>query len=279
MNLEDFKIKLLKLDKDNRLNLSKHIDSRKIAEMVFHDLNRSLSSGEVVTGIDSEEMLSNKKFYKTTDRSRRFVNQWIKENCRNKVVLDYACGLGEFAKKALAADSEFVVGIDISPKSIDLAKKDIDPSKELNIMFIVGDAENTGLPDNSIDVILCSGMLHHLDLSYAFFEMRRVLKPGGKVIAIEALDINPFIKLYRILTPKLRTEFESKHILSLKELRFAERFFKVSNVNYWHVIGYLGAFIPILIKPLDFIDKFLEKIPVLNRLAWQFTFELVKREE
>ena len=36
-----------------------------------------------------------------------------------------------------------------------------------------GDCENTGLPNTCVDVILCCGMLHHLDLSYAFPEIRR----------------------------------------------------------------------------------------------------------
>ena len=46
--------------------------------------------------------------------------------------------------------------------------------------FLQGDCENTGFPDNSIDVILCSEMLHHLDFALRFsgiasyFEGRRV---------------------------------------------------------------------------------------------------------
>ena len=44
---------------------------------------------------------------------------------------------------------------------------------------------------------MCCGMLHHLDLSYAFPELRRILSLEGKILAIEALDYNPIIKLYR----------------------------------------------------------------------------------
>ncbi len=53
------------------------------------------------------------------------------------------------------------------------------------------------LDDNYIDAIICSGMLHHLDLSYAFLELRRILRAEGKILAaIEALNYNPAIKLY-----------------------------------------------------------------------------------
>ena len=279
MELSELSKLLEDLDAKNRKELLFNVSGRKKTEMDFHDLNRTLSSGVQIEGVDSNEMLSNKKFYKTTNRSRLFVDNWITRNAKGRVVLDYACGLGELAQKASKAGASLTIGIDISPKSIDLAKQASQSADFDNIKFIVADAENTGLPDNSIDLILCSGMLHHLDLSYAFYEMRRILKPRGKILAVEALDINPFIKLYRILTPHLRTDFESKHILSIKELKFANRFFEVSSVKYWHIVGYLGAYMPLLQKVLDFFDKFIEKIPIFNRLAWQFTFELVKRDE
>ena len=119
-------------------------------------------------------------------------------------------------------------------------------------------------------------MLHHLDLSYAFPEIRRILKPGGKILAFEALDYNPLIKLYRALTPEMRTDWEKAHILSLKDIKFAERFFIVNEIRYWHIIGFIGGKIPFLSKLSSFIDRFLEKIPLLNRMAWIFTFELIK---
>jgi len=74
---------------------------------------------------------------------------------------------------------------------------------------------------------MCAGMLHHVELSYAFPELRRVLKPGGRILAAEALNYNPAIKLYRNLTPSLRTAWEKDHILSLKDVRFAQRFFQL----------------------------------------------------
>ena len=135
------------------------------------------------------------------------------------------------------------------------------------------------MPDASIDRILCSGMLHHVDLSYALPEMRRILKPGGKILAVEALDYNPAIKLYRMLTPDMRTEWEKAHILSLKDLKFASRFFEIENIKFWHVLGYISGKIPFLFPFLDKLDLILEKIPYIQRMAWIFTFELVKKTE
>ncbi len=122
-------------------------------------------------------------------------------------------------------------------------------------------------------------MLHHLDLSYAFPELRRILKPGGKILAVEALDYNPAIKLYRTLTPAMRTDWEKAHILSLKDIKFAKRLFDMGVINYFHVLGYIGGKIPILMYPMDLIDRVLEKIPLVKLLSWMFTFELIKRVE
>jgi SAM-dependent methyltransferase len=277
--MQEFRDKILELDKLNRKLLAKGIEARKKAEIEFHDLNRSLSYGQEFEGYVAEEMLSNKRFYKTTKRSNKYLEDWIAKYAKNKIVLDYACGMGELTIKASRVGAKLAIGLDISPKSLDLAIQNLGSEEFENLIFMVGDAEKTGLPDNSIDIVMCTGMLHHLNLSYAFYELRRILKPGGKIIAVEALDINPFIKLYRKLTPHLRTDFESKHILSLKDLSFARYFFRVSNVRYWHVIGYLGAYIPLLSGVLDTLDRvILEKIPLVNRLAWQFTFEMTKHE-
>ena len=150
---------------------------------------------------------------------------------------------------------------------------------EKNLIFFQADCENTQLPNNSIDIIFCSGMLHHLDLSFAFPEMLRILKPGGRVLAIEALDYNPAIKLYRYLTPDMRTEWEKAHILSLKDINYAKKFFNIGEIKYWHVTSYIAGKFPSLLGLLNSIDKVLTKIPLLRLFAWIFTFELIKPKE
>ncbi len=134
-----------------------------------------------------------------------------------------------------------------------------------------------------MDVILCSYMLHHLNLNYAYPEMHRILKPGGRILACEALDYNPLIKLYRKLTPEMRTEWEKEHILSLKDVRGAKRFFNVGEIRYWHVSSFLAGFLqgaPRLfggtMRILNAVDRLLVRIPGVQLMAWQFSFELVK---
>jgi SAM-dependent methyltransferase len=271
---------LARIDEIDRIGNERWLASlapRKLAELEFHNRDRDMSrEAERVATDTFEKFYGNRKYYETTARSRDYVDSWIAREAKGRLFLDYACGNGINALKAAAAGATLVLGFDISEVSV---ANCITLAREAglnNTRFFQADAENTMLPDNSIDRIICSGMLHHLDLSYAFPELRRILKPGGRILAVEALDYNPAIKLYRMLTPQMRTDWEKAHILRLRDLDFAERFFDVQNVRYWHVVGYAGALVKPLAGALDALDTVLERIPLINRMAWTFTFELVK---
>ena len=208
------------------------------------------------------------KYYETTGRSREFVTRWITSNAPGRVFLDYACGDGRHALPAARSGATIAVGIDISRLSIESCRRAVEPPTLADrTFFLRGDCEDMGLPDHSIDLAVCSGMLHHLDLSYAFPERRRILKPGGRVLAYEALDYNPLIKLYR----------------SLKDLAFARRFFEVRDIHYRHLLSILTT--PMrataLFKPLlsvaNALDAAVLRVFPLRLMAWIFTFELVKR--
>jgi hypothetical protein len=77
----------------------------------------------------------------------------------------------------------------------------------------------------------------------------------------------------------MRTEWEAAHILSLKDIRFARRFFDVRDMRYWHVTGILSPHLRFLPARLfDAIDIAIEHTPGLRLMAWMFTFVLHKKE-
>ena len=242
------------------------IDSRKQTELEFHNERR-----KAVT-----EVQGNAKFYKAAKLSREYVQNWIRSHAPGKVFLDYACGNGGNAIRAAKAGAKLSIGIEISDTSVENCRRN---AADLpNAYFVQADCENTGIPGGSIDVIICSGMLHHLDLNQAFPELCRILKPGGVVLGVEALGYNPLIQMYRNRTPEMRTEWEKEHILSYKELRLAAKFFTVQNVKHWHLFGILGAYAPSLFPLLTAIDKVVLTLPGIKLMSWMFTFELQKSQ-
>jgi SAM-dependent methyltransferase len=230
-----------------------------------------------------EARRGNKRFYSTVAKSKEYTHRWIERQAPGRIVLDYACGQGELALRAARAGAELAIGLDISGTSIANARADAaEDGLAGNSYFLQGDCEATGLPDACVDVIICSGMLHHLDVERAFPEMSRIMRPGGVCLAVEALDYNPLVKLYRRLTPHLRTEWEKEHILSHRELRLARRHFAVRNVRYWHLASIAAASLrgtPLFGAALavgNAIDAVALRLPPLAYMAWQFSFELHK---
>lgn len=278
MTKDELVQKLKELENKTNEEWLKNLETRKIKELEFHNRHRDEEFRKKISQDTFDKIYGNRKFYNTVELSIKYKDQWITDNVKGKIFLDYACGDGSNARQAAKSGAALAIGLDLSDISIENAKRTaLEEGLAENTFFVQGDAENTGLPDDCIDLVICSGMLHHLDLSYTFYELRRILKPGGKVLAIEALDYNPIIKLYRIITPEMRTEWEKAHILSYKDLRFASRFFIVRNIKHWHLFSIIGGYIPKLLPLFNFLDKIAVRIPLLKKMSWMFTFELVKK--
>jgi ubiquinone/menaquinone biosynthesis C-methylase UbiE len=254
------------------------LEPRKQEEASFHDSYREGHQDET----DRES--HNKRWYEAVLPIHRYLEERIAANAPGKVVLDYACGSGGMTLLFAKHGATLSVGIDISETSVRSATENARRQSSHNVRFLQRDCESTGLPSNTFDTVLCSGMLHHLDLSRAFPELHRILKPNGRVLCFEALDHNPFIKLYRKRTPQLRTAWEAEHILSMNDVKYARKWFRVENVRYFFVTAPLATLLPrgkpraIGLKACHAIDLVLTKIPFLRLWSWQFAFELVKTQ-
>ena len=282
--IEKLTAALHEIDKKTNEQWMATLDARKVAELEFHDRDRDPARAVPEAGGTADT--ANKKYYSTVGLSRSHESDWIRHHAKGRVFLDYACGNGDHAIAAALAGAALTIGVDISSVSIENCRqRAVEASVAEKTFFVQGDCENTGLPSNSVDLVIGDGILHHLDLSYVFPELRRVMRPGGRYYGREALNYNPVIKLYRQLTPSMRTEWEKRHILSLRDLRFAKHFFEVRNVRYWHLCSILvtalrntRAFKGAL-TVANGLDSVLLRVPPISLMAWMFSFELVKREE
>ena len=255
------------------------MELRKTAEKEFHDLLREESFK--LSESKYEYYTSNEKFYSITRRSRAFVSKWLLQRCPNKRALDYCCGDGRISI-FLAKSGARAIGIDISEVSIRNAKQNaIREEVDKNALFFAMDAEAMEFEDNYFDIIICSGVLHHLDIQKAYPELARVLNPGGECICVEPLGYNPFIQLYRKRTPYLRTKWEIEHILRKKDIEIAKDCFnKVEILGFFHLATI--AAVPFMnlcgsaamLRFLEIVDNVLLRLPYLKWQAWQIVFAL-----
>lgn len=266
------------------------LEQRKREEIAFHDTYRAgTERGAAVLGHDTSQpapektekaRYSNKSYYTVTGASSEYVRDWIARNAPGKVFLDFACGEGKYAIAAAQAGAALGVGIDISPVAVSIAASQAAKAGvSANSKFLQSDAENTRLPDRCIDLAICSGVLHHMDLSYAIPELRRIMKPSGRVLVVEALSVNPLFSWYRRRTPEMRTKWESEHILGPKDVTFMSRFFEISDLRYWHMAVLFAPLFGVRrrVPLLDTVDAALLRIPGLRLMAWMMSLELVRK--
>ena len=101
-------------------------------------------------------------------------------------------------------------------------------SSNISLDFILMDAHDLQFEDETFDFVYGAAILHHLDMVPALDEIFRVLKPNGKILFVEPLDINPVGKIVRSLTKKARTADEqplrTRDIVEI-EKRFDTRIF------------------------------------------------------
>lgn len=106
-----------------------------------------------------------------------------------EAVLDVGCGTGTLAiaAKRRVGAAGTVQGIDASPEMIDRARRKATKAG-IAAVFRTGVVEALPFTDARFDVVVSTLMLHHLPRpvrQQAAREMRRVLAPGGRVLAVD----------------------------------------------------------------------------------------------
>jgi ubiquinone/menaquinone biosynthesis C-methylase UbiE len=104
-------------------------------------------------------------------------------------ILDVGCGPGRLALVAAttAGPRSEVCGIDPAPEMVELARRRAARAR-VPARFEVGVIEALPFPDEHLDVVLSSLMLHHLPDELkrrGLAEIHRVLKPAGRLVAVD----------------------------------------------------------------------------------------------
>lgn len=102
---------------------------------------------------------------------------------RGKRVLEIGLGYGSLSQKLAESGADYV-GLDIAAGPVTMVNHRLQQSG-LAGLAVQGNILSSGFPDNSFDAVVAIGCLHHTgNLKTAIAACRRLLRPGGRLIAM-----------------------------------------------------------------------------------------------
>lgn len=128
-----------------------------------HGQNRMKHEGDVVAAREYFMTGKNRVLYNLIRQRFSWMNKYIKAS--DEIIIELGCGPG--------LSKQFI-------KNDKLVLTDITEHEWVDKRV---DAMNIDYPDESIDVIICSNMIHHISNPSSFLDnVKKKLKPGGRII-------------------------------------------------------------------------------------------------
>ncbi|NOS84478.1 MAG: class I SAM-dependent methyltransferase [Ignavibacteria bacterium] len=143
----------------------------------------------------------------------------------DSIIADIGSGTG-ISAELLLENGNTVYGVEPNDAMREAAEKLL--SAYSYFRSINASAEDTRLPTNSIDLIVCAQAFHWFDIQKAKIEFERILKPTGKICLMwneRILDGNPFLIDYENLLLKYGTDYKNVRHENIDEKKLNE-FFK-----------------------------------------------------
>lgn len=127
---------------------------------------------------------------------QRLVLDWI-GNVQNKTILDIGAATGHFSQPLAAQNT--VIGADFVAEMLGYAANK-------GLLPLLADGMKLPLQDKSVDIIICVGVLQHIDnIEHFFRELLRVKKPDGQLYLVTLNQDSWVRKLYYMLPSNQET--------------------------------------------------------------------------
>jgi SAM-dependent methyltransferase len=209
---------------------------------------------------------------------------------KGKRLLDVGAGLGE-SSVYFALRGADVTAIDLSPGMVECAIA-LAEAQGVSIRGVVQSGERLDVPEGYFDLVYVANTIHHVtDKDQLFRQIHKALKPGGRFFSYDPIAYNPVIKIYRRMATKVRTEDEAP--LTFSDVALARKYFpNVRHREFW--ILTLSLFLKYYLidrvhpnserywkkifletprtlwwwTPLEAVDRWLTRLPLIRRMAW-----------
>ena len=203
-------------------------------------------------------------------------------NLRGKHVLEVGCGEG-ISSVQLAYCGAVVDAIDLSPVSIDVARRRAELNGQI-VNFMIGNFIKNDLVDSdTYDVVWCDSILHHLtdSLDAVIDTIHRCLKAGGLFIAKEPIAYARWLKTIRSCVPVHVVATDDEQPLRQPDFQIIEQRFSNLQKKYYRILARadrlgVGLF---LLRFLARLDNVILMLPGASALAGNAIFWAQKRGE
>ena len=123
------------------------------------------------------------------ENMKKAVMEEVMPQIKGKTIVDIECGIGFITiDMARRNPDSMIYGVEITDGLTGQCKMNTEISEATNIEFKTGNIYDLPFGDNSVDIATCFFMLHHLDdIPRALAEVKRVLRRGGKIEAVDPI--------------------------------------------------------------------------------------------
>jgi SAM-dependent methyltransferase len=166
------------------------------------------------------------------------------KDIRDRDVLDFGCGDGA-SSVILARLGARVTALDISPALIDVARR----RAVLNgvadrIRFLERDLTAAPLPANRFDIVVCSLVLHHVEVRSVVPLIMAALRPGGTALILEPIAFSPWLQWVRDHVPVDKRASPGERPLNEAEVEFVCAQLAAPERTYFNLLGRLRRLFP-----------------------------------
>ena len=147
-------------------------------------------------------------------------NNHFFDDCQKKKILIVGCGTGRQIFNYSGINDVDIFAIDISKSSLAYAKRKTDQYKIQNIKYYQTDLLNIDLLNESFDMIICTGVLHHMEKPFEGLKsLCKVLKPNGFMkLGLYSTIARSNIRELRNDIKKLDLDFNKNNLSKIREM-------------------------------------------------------------
>lgn len=198
--------------------------------------------------------------YDLFKRLKIIFNDLLREDIKDKFLLDAGCGTGWFSREAKERGAS-VVSLDLGIDLLNQVRQKCETKK------VVGDTLQLPFSKGTFDIVISTEVIEHtIDPKEAIHEICRVLKPGGTLV-LTAPNKLWYFSVWMANLLRLRPYQSYENWVSWSKVKkwFCEAGFTIEKIKGFHLFPFISSlFYPLL----DYFDRFGEKTgPLMLNIA------------